>query len=212
MLQTDFTLDLKSIEDDGTVEGLAAGYGNIDLGGDLFLPGALSKSIKGKLSTPMLLYHDMQRPAGVWETFVEVPDGLLVKGRFAMSTIDGKEAHALVKAGALKGLSVGYRSLADKIVGKVRQISEAALHEISLVTVPMNEKTLVLNFKDIIGAGDLPSLPEFEKFLREAGFSKSQATAIAGKGLSHLFRSESGSATEDAAKFFAAIKGTSPLS
>jgi hypothetical protein len=39
----------------------------------------------------------------------------------------------------------------------------------------------------------LPSLPEFESFLREAGFSKSQAAAIAGKGLKSLHRSESGS-------------------
>ena len=39
----------------------------------------------------------------------------------------------------------------------------------------------------------MPSLSDFENFLREAGFSKSQATAIAGKGLKSLLRSESGS-------------------
>jgi hypothetical protein len=31
-------------------------------------------------------------------------------------------------------------------------------------------------------------LKEFEEHLREAGFSKTQAAAIAGKGLSHLLR------------------------
>jgi hypothetical protein len=53
-------------------------------------------------------------------------------------------------------------------------------------------------------AGNLPSLPEFEEFLRESGFSKSQATAIAGKGLSHLLRGEPG--RDQAADFLSALK------
>lgn len=205
MNELDFTLDVKAIADDGTIEGLAVGYGNLDHGGDIVMPGAIAASIAGRKSLPMLLYHDQRRPVGAWHSFKETSDGLLVKGRIAMSAPAGAEAHALVKDGALGGLSMGFKTLRHRMEGKARQILEAALHEISLVTIPMNDRTLVSSVKDITGEGRLPSLPEFETFLREAGgFSKTQATAIAGKGLSHLLRGEPGNAS-DADQFWAAM-------
>jgi uncharacterized protein len=208
MNEFDFALDVKAIDSDGSIEGLAAGYGNLDYGGDVMLPG--SAIIRSK-SLPMLLYHDQKRPVGVWREFKETSDGLLVKGTFAMSTGEGRDAHAMTKDGALAGLSVGYKSIRDKIVGKSRHIAEAIIHEISLVTIPMNEKALIVNVKELLNDGALPSLPEFENFLREAGFSKTQATAVAGKGLSHLIRREAGSASDDAAEFYAALGALSPV-
>lgn len=202
MNELDFALDVKSIEADGVIEGLAAGYGNIDHGGDVMLPGSAKLGAK---SIPMLLYHDQKRPVGVWTEFKETTDGLMAKGRFAMSTVVGKEAHAMTKDGALGGLSIGYRALRHAMVGKARHIAEAVVHEISLVTIPMNSKSLIVSVKDIIGSGALPTLPQFEDFLREAGFTKTQATAIAGKGLSHLLRGEPGSASDEAAEFYAAL-------
>lgn len=206
MNEFDFALDVKALESDGSIEGLAAGYGNMDHGGDVMLPG--SAVIRGK-SVPMLLYHDQKRPVGVWREFKETPEGLLVKGTFAMSTGDGRDAHAMTKDGALAGLSIGYKSIRDRMVGKARHIAEAIVHEVSLVTIPMNEKALIVSVKDLLGHGGLPTLPQFEEFLREAGFSKSQATAIAGKGLSHLLRGEPGSATDEAA-FWAALGAQLP--
>ena len=52
--------------------------------------------------------------------------------------------------------------------------------------------------KSILALGDMPTLPEFENFLREAGFSKSQAKAIANNGLSKLIRREVGSEEAEA--------------
>lgn len=207
MNEFDFALDVKAIDADGSIEGLAASYGNVDHGGDVMLPG--SAIIRGK-SVPMLLYHDQRRPVGVWREFKETAGGLLVKGTFAMSTNDGRDAHAMTKDGALAGLSVGYKSLRDKMVGKARHIAEAIIHEVSLVTIPMNEKAVIVSVKNILGDGHLPTLPQFEDFLREAGFSKTQAAAIAGKGLTQLIRRESGSASDDAAAFFAALGAHSP--
>jgi len=172
----------------------------------LALPGSISKSIEGKSRIPMLMAHDHKRPVGVWTSMTETSDGLIVKGRFAMSTVAGKEAHALVKDGAIGGLSVGLHAVKSRMVGKARHIFEAMLHEVSLVTVPMNERTQIISVKDLLTDGNLPSLPQFEEFLREAGFSKTQATAIAGKGLSALIRGEPGSAT-DAADYYAALAG-----
>lgn len=89
MSELDFVLDVKSIEDDGHIEGLAVGYGNLDYGGDVVLPGAITRSIEGRKSVPMLLFHDHKRPVGVWREFKETGEGLLVKGRFD-DTNDGR--------------------------------------------------------------------------------------------------------------------------
>jgi HK97 family phage prohead protease len=198
MNELDFALDAKAIDDEGHIEGLAVGYGNLDFGGDVVLPGA----IKGmKKTIPMLLFHDQKRPAGVWTEFQETSEGLLAKGRFSMSTIAGKEAHGLVKDRALGGLSMGYTALKHRIVGKARHLVEIALHEISLVTIPMNEKTLITSVKDILAEGNLPTVREFEDFLRDAGgFSKSLAAAIASKATPHL-RGEPEAKADELAEF-----------
>ncbi|MES2902815.1 MAG: HK97 family phage prohead protease [Pseudomonadota bacterium] len=203
MNELDFALDTKAIDDEGRIEGLAVGYGNLDFGGDIVLPGA----IKGlKKSIPMLMFHDQKRPAGVWTEFQETSEGLLAKGRFSLSTLTGKEAHGLVKDGAIGGLSMGYRALKHKIVGRARHLAEIALHEISLVTIPMNEKTLITSFKDILSGGELPTVREFEDFLREAGgFSKTLAAGIATKAQPLLNRGEPESADE-LAEFLKALQ------
>ena len=200
----DYSLEVKGIADDGEIEGLAVSIGTMDEGRDIVAPGAISQSLQGRKSLPMLLFHDHKRPVGVWHSFRETPTGLEVKGRFS-SSVAGREAREDARSGALAGLSMGYRTLRHKFEGKARHLLEVALDEISLVTVPMNRLTLVSSVKDITGLGDLPTLPQFEEFLREAGgFSRTQATAIAGKGLSHLLRGEPGGAT--AADFHAALQ------
>lgn len=197
MNELDFALDAKALDDEGNIEGLAIGYGNVDHGGDQVMPGAISASIAGRKSLPMLLYHDQKRPAGVWNSFQETSDGLLVKGRFSMSTRYGKEAHGLVKDGALGGLSMGYKTIRQRFEGKARQLHEVALHEISLVTIPMNDRTRVISVKDILDGGELPSVRQFEEFLRDAGgFSKSLAAAIASKATPHLRGEPEGKADE----------------
>ncbi len=169
----------------------------MDAGGDVIVPGALARSLKGRKSVPMLMYHDQTRPAGVWTDFAESRDGLVVKGQLSLSSRAGEEAYNLVRDGAIGGLSIGYKTIREQIVGKTRQLLELALYEVSLVTIPMNERAVITSVKSLVEDGQLPTLPEFEDFLREAGFSKSQATAIAGKGLAPLFRSESGSTPSD---------------
>lgn len=197
MDELDFQLDAKAIDDDGNIEGLAVGYGNVDHGGDQVMPGAISASIAQRKTLPMLLYHDQKRPAGVWNSFKETSEGLLVKGRFSMSTRYGQEAHGLAKDGALGGLSMGYKTIRQRLEGKSRQLLEVALHEISLVTIPMNERTRIISVKDIMAGGGMPTVREFEEFLRDAGgFSKSLATAIAAKATPHLRGEPEGKANE----------------
>lgn len=205
--------EVKNLDEAGYIEGLAAGYGNVDFGNDRILSGAFSKSIAQRQSVPMLLYHDMKRPAGKWGKLTETDAGLLVEGKISTKTRDGGEAYEYVKDGALSALSIGYDTLRKRMDGKVRELIELELHEVSLVTIGMNPRATVTGVKSILEAGNLPSLSEFEDFLREAGFSKSQATAIAGKGLASLLRGEPGNAsatlrgepTSNADEFFSAL-------
>jgi hypothetical protein len=98
----------------------------------------------------------------------------------------------------LGGLSIGYTipkggAAPDPYKAGVLRLKKIDLREISLVTMPMNIEAKVTAVKTVTDGSVLPSLPEFESFLREAGLSKSQAAAIAGQGLKSLHRSESGS-------------------
>jgi HK97 family phage prohead protease len=181
MNELDFALDLKSLSDDGEIEGIAVGYGNLDHGGDIVMPGAITASITGRKSLPMLLYHDQRRPVGSWTSFQEVSDGLLVKGRFSATTA-GKEAREDAKSGALGGLSMGYKTIRQKLEGKARQLLQVALHEISLVTIPMNDRTRVTSVKDIedlqarLAAGDRLTERQWETLLKKGfGFSNAEA-------------------------------------
>jgi len=77
--------------------------------------------------------------------------------------------------------------LRHKFEGKTRQLHELALHEVSLVPVGMNDRAVVTQIKSLIEDGGMPSVREFEEFLRDAGgFSKSLAAAIATKAAPHL--------------------------
>ncbi|MGN6209543.1 HK97 family phage prohead protease [Asticcacaulis sp.] len=213
MNELDFSLETKALDDDGYVEGLAAGYGNLDLGGDIILPGALAKSLSGRKSVPMLMFHDQKRPAGVWNSFEEKPEGLFVKGRFSMSTRAGKEAHGLVKDGAIGGLSIGFNAVKEKVVGKARHLAEIMLHEISLVTIPMNQKSLITGFKaveelrEIFERGEQPSLSLIEKHLRDGGFPDSLATAFVSLGKGAFRQGDPGAETNDPLKFLQALRG-----
>lgn len=182
MQRRSFGWEIKGIDEAGYVEGLAAGYGNVDHGGDKILPGAFSKSIEGRAGVPMLLFHDQQRPVGKWAEFSETADGLMVKGKISTKTRDGGEAYELVKDGALSGLSIGYDPVVKRMAGDVRELVELALHEVSLVTIGMNSRAMISGVKELedsrnrLAAGDRLSEREWEGLLKE-NFGLSNAEA-----------------------------------
>jgi HK97 family phage prohead protease len=209
MNEFDFALDLKSLNEDGDIEGLAVGYGNVDAGGDVVARGAISSSIAGRKSLPMLLYHDQRRPVGAWTKFEEVSEGLLVKGKFSATTA-AKEAREDAKSGALAGLSMGYKTLRHRMEGKARHLLEVALHEISLVTIPMNDRTLVTNVKDIedlqarLSAGDRLTERQWETLLKK-GFGLSNTEAERAVRINLKGQGEPDDTADPTAAFWAAM-------
>jgi len=134
-------VDLKSVEADGSFIGYASIFGKADLGGDLIEPGAFaaSLSVRGIGGIKMLFQHDPAEPIGVWETIVEDATGLYVCGRLMPEVARAREVLSLMRAGALDGLSIGFRTVkgrTDPNTG-VRRLIEVDLWEISVVTFPM---------------------------------------------------------------------------
>jgi HK97 family phage prohead protease len=215
----DFSLETKALKETGEFEGYASTFGNVDQGGDVVEPGAFIESVvkakKDGRSIPMLWQHDHREPIGVWKDIAEDAKGLFVQGQLLVEADPlAKRAHALLKAKALGGMSIGYAippggaEPDDK--RRVTRLKKIDLREISLVTMPMNIEARVTTVKTLLESGGVPSLDQFDDILREAGFSKSQRSVIAGKGFLHLLRSESGSASDEAARFLAALGAHSP--
>lgn len=148
-------LELKADEaDTGVIEGYAAIFGERDRGGDIIMPRAFSKSLRERKSTriPMLFGHMQQHmPVGVWESMMEDSVGLRVKGRLILESQEARQLHAVMKAKAEIGISIGYKTVKADYVEQdgemTRQLVEVDLYETSLVTIPMQDNARVLRVK-----------------------------------------------------------------
>ena len=74
---------------------------------------------------------------GVWDEVAEDERGLRVRGRIEPWSAVSRMAEALARAGALDGLSIGYRTARARRDGRLRVLSGVELWEVSLVTFPM---------------------------------------------------------------------------
>jgi len=165
-------------DDSGAIEGYGAFYGNKDLGGDIVAHGAFSESLASGRKVKMLSQHDPYNVVGVWDELTEDEKGLRVKGRILTSIQAGKDAYELVKAGAIDGLSIGYKTLRTKAAQGARVIEKADIWEVSLVTFPMNEMTRI----DAVKAADM-SRRDIERLLtQDAGLARSVARQLMAGG------------------------------
>lgn len=136
------------LNEEGVIEGYASLFGQVDQGGDLVMRGAYTASLKRLSETGgrvrMLWQHDPSEPVGLWEEVKEDARGLRVRGRLLPQVARAREAQALISAGALDGLSIGYRVVkSSKNTLGQRVLSEVDLWEISLVTFPMQREARV---------------------------------------------------------------------
>ena len=135
----------------GTFAGYASVFGVPDLGGDVVVKGAFRRSLvrQGPLGIKLLYQHDPSQPIGVWLSLAEDHKGLLVRGRLMPEIARAREVLALMRAGALDGLSIGFRTVKgsrDPTTG-LRQLREIDLWEISVVTFPMQPEARVTAVK-----------------------------------------------------------------
>lgn len=180
MMRLNRPLQVKSFDEQGIFEGYGSVFGVEDHYHDVVERGAFAKTLakwraKGRLP-PLLWQHDTEKPIGVYEHMEEDEHGLQVRGRLLIDDVPlAREAWALLKAGAITGLSIGYNTLQAEVDRQrnVLLLKEIDLWETSLVTFPANEQAGVTHIKTI---------REFERFLRDSGFSKNEALRIASSG------------------------------
>lgn len=171
-------------EDTGvaTIEGYASTFGNVDSQNDVVVPGAFKDSLAARM--PKMLYqHDPHRIPGIWERGAEDSKGLILVGKTLNTTL-GRDAAEEVRSGAINTMSIGYsptKSAFDKATG-TRRLEQVKLWETSLVTFPANEQAVITRVK----ARRPETLREFEECLREAGFSREDATTVALRGFKAL--------------------------
>jgi HK97 family phage prohead protease len=136
----------------GVFQGYASVFGREDQGRDVVMPGAFRRALarRGPAGIRMLWHHDAREPIGVWTAIREDDHGLLARGRLVLEVGRGREALALIRAGAVDGLSIGFRTVRSRTDARtgVRQLLELDLWEISLVTFPMNDAARITEAKD----------------------------------------------------------------
>lgn len=147
------------VEDGCRISGYASLFGAADQGNDVVSAGAYAASLAALKarggSVKMLWQHDPAQPIGVWDEVREDARGLIVSGRLLESVEKGREAKALIEAGAIDGLSIGYRTRrASKNEKGQRVLTELELWEVSLVTFPMLPSARVAAKGDEPAAGD----------------------------------------------------------
>ena len=129
------------VSGDHEFEGYASLFGIPDLGRDVVMPGAFAESLarRGAAGIRMLWQHDPAQPIGRWLSIVEDHRGLRVRGRLNPAVSRAREAAALLREGAVDGLSIGFRVVEARRerVPQQRRLLRLDLWEISIVTFPM---------------------------------------------------------------------------
>jgi HK97 family phage prohead protease len=216
-------LEIKSLKETGEFEGYGSTFGGEpDAYGDIIADGAYADSLashKAKGTMPKLFWqHNADEPIGKWLEAKEDNHGLLMVGRLNMDVQRGREAYALLKAGDIDGLSIGYRIKEYSVDTEthVWTLQKLDLIEVSVVSVGANENAVVQSVKaakaahdltEKLKAGDRLTEREFETWLKglDVGFSNSQAERAARIHLKG--QGDPGVAADDGVAFLRALMG-----
>lgn len=165
--------------DDGghKFSGYASVFNGLDSYGDTILPGAYKKTIKKRERPIQLRWNHYGDVIGKWTSIVEDEKGLYVEGELTPGHSKASDVYALLKHGAVTGLSIGYRPVQIRELGDgKRELKEIDLIEISVVESPADNSAHVGDVKSAIEQIDSPK--DAEEILRANGFTRSDACAL----------------------------------
>lgn len=174
--------ELKDLTETGSFEGLASVYGNVDLGGDVIMPGAFKEFNKTKDGYIRILdSHNTRAPIGKG-MLVDTHVGLAIKGQLLLKVARARDVYELMKENVIDGLSIGYDVLPGGFKIRedgVRELTGIKTWEISTTCFPMNQEARTSHVKEIERC---TSIRDVEDLLRDAtGLSRSQAKLHAGE-------------------------------
>jgi HK97 family phage prohead protease len=189
MERKNIPFEIKAIEEDGSFIAYGSTFGNEDLGGDVVVKGAFTKSIQSKNVDDILLLHqhDTSKIIGEFKSMEEDDRGLLLRGQLFINDIAlAAETRFLMLKNKLKSMSIGFRipEGGKSFENGRRMLKEIDLVEVSIVTFPMNPEAEILGVKKMKEL----TIREFEEKLRDAGFSRNEAKGISTDGFTGLVR------------------------
>lgn len=196
------SLDLAGVKFDDSgrkFAGYASVFNGLDRYGDTVAPGAYAKTIAERQRPIAMRWNHFGPVIGKWLDVREDDTGLYVEGELTPGHSVAEDAYALLKHGAVTGLSIGFRLPAggSEKTYNGRLLKQIDLIEISIVEEPADNAARIADVKSALDEAD--SLKEIEAILREAGgFSRSDATALVSriKSIAHGERAEETEASE----------------
>lgn len=165
--------NFKFTDDSYRIEGYASVFGGVDAYGDTVHKGAYEKTLKDRDRPVRMRWNHYGDIIGKWVDIYEDDKGLYVVGELTKGHSVSENVYASLKHGAIDGMSIGYWSVKDS----PNDHGGSDLHEIKLVEISVVEEPADLN-ATISEVKNFKTLKEYEKALRDVGFSQSQAKAF----------------------------------
>lgn len=162
--------NLKFNDDSYQFEGYASVFGGVDSYGDTIEKGAYRKTLSDRERPIRMRWNHFGDIIGKWTDIREDEKGLYVVGELTKGHSVAENVYASLKHGAIDGMSIGYWV----VDGKDNQHGGQNLKEIELIEISVVEEPADLN-ATVSGVKNFKSLKEYEKALRDVGFSQSQA-------------------------------------
>ena len=153
---TSARLEVKAAGEDGIlhIKAYALAYGNVDSWGDVILPGACDAFLASPEADRMALcyQHDRATVIGVITDKGSDDYGLWIEADILPTSV-GKDVALLLKKGAVKEFSIGYRATKyswEKREGydyDIRILEAIEIFEVSPVTIAANPKAIIVSAK-----------------------------------------------------------------
>lgn len=203
------TTETKEIEKDGVrygiVKGLFSTYGNTDQVNDRVIPGAFTKSLirykEVGQQIPLLFWHKELIGGIAVEDVEDTPQGLMGEAKINLEVQRGRESYALAKQGVVSSFSIGYKTIFSEMKGRVRELKEVDLLEVSMVPNPANVKAIMTDIKSMKkkskklinskAARQIKNQRDFEDFLRDSGAFTRKASVYLAKFFNKKAQSDS---------------------
>lgn len=201
-------VNLKFAEEGRKFSGYASVFGGVDSYGDTIMPGAYKQTIANRERPIQMRFNHLPGVIGKWTRIEEDEKGLFVEGELTPGHSKAEDAYALLKHGAISGLSIGYRPVkaVENQHGGV-DLHEIDLVEISVVESPADMAAQISDVKSAIEQAE--TRKEFEELLRNAGgFSRADAKALVSriKSLGHRNDGDPDNDSADMASIFQQLK------
>jgi HK97 family phage prohead protease len=152
--------------------GYASVFDGLDSYGDTIKAGAYKNTIADRDRPVQLRWNHFGPVIGKFTEIYEDEKGLFVSGELTKGHSTAEDTAALLRHGAISGMSIGYSVKDSEQQGVVRLLKEIDLYEISIVESPADNNAHISSVKSAT------KLKDVEQILRQKGFSQKEATEI----------------------------------